>query len=64
MSESFEAIAWVRPVGSKRELEQKWLTVETDDRTEAAAAFRALGFEFRGMTILPQEEATELARRF
>lgn len=60
---SFEAVAYVRKRGAIGEFAQKWLTVPSDDRAAAVTAFNALGFEVRGVTIMPQEEATAMAER-
>lgn len=58
---SFEAIANVRPVGFKRPFAAKWMTVPTDDIGAASRAFQALGYEVKGLRIIPQEEATRIA---
>lgn len=60
---SFEAVAWVRKRGSARDFEQKWMTVRTDNREHAIRGFHALGYELRGMTIVTQAEATDIAER-
>lgn len=58
---SFEAIAWARKEGALGEYAEKWLTVPTRDVGDAIAAFRAIGYETRGLTILTQAEATARA---
>ena len=60
---SFEAIAWVRREGAIGTFEQKWLTVPTADTGAAIAAFRAIGYETRGISVLTQEEASKAAQR-
>lgn len=59
MDDSFEAVFWVRRLGAIGSFEQKWLTVPSNDRAAAIAAFQALGFETRGGTILTQLEAAQ-----
>jgi hypothetical protein len=63
MAESFEAVAWARKEGALGEFEQKWLTVTSRDTGEAIAAFRRLGFETRGISILNASEARQAAER-
>lgn len=60
---SFEAIAYARKEGALGEFSQVWLTVPTNDIGEAIKAFRALGYETRGLSILTQAEATSTAQR-
>lgn len=58
---SFEAIASVRKRGAIGIFEQKWMTVPTDDRAAAMAAFHALGYEVNSLRVVDQTEATRIA---
>jgi len=65
MTESFEAVASVRRNYMPRNapFEQKWVTVPTSDTGAAIAAFKAIGFEVRGISVLNQCEATKQGAR-
>jgi hypothetical protein len=64
VAESFEAAFYVRKKGSNKDFELKWLTVPTNDRAAAIQAYRDLGYDVKGGTIMTQAEATEQAKKF
>jgi len=60
---SFEAVFSARRIGSSAPFAEKWLTVPSNDRAAAREAFRAIGYETRGGSILNEAEARAAAER-